>query len=108
MRLGIREVERNPSRTPVAPRSIGWARGGIEFSTRSVTEMPHASEDHRHLMLIGCRDDLLVSDGAPRLNDGGDTCLRSRIQAVPKREKGVRCHYTPLDLQQGFHACEVY
>src|SRR5438093_7175167 len=108
MRLGIRKVERNPSRTPVARRRIGWARGGIEFSTRSVTEMPHASENHRDLMLISCLDDLLISDGAPRLNDGGDTGLRSLIQAVPKREKGVRCHHAPLDLQHSFHACEFY
>lgn len=43
-------------------RGVMRTKLGTFFSILLVTEMPHASEDHRHLMLIGRLDDLLVAD----------------------------------------------
>ncbi len=60
-------------------------------------EMPNACEDHRHVMLIRCVDDLLIFDRPAGLDHGTDASLGSYIDAIPKREKRVRSKDTALD-----------
>lgn len=52
-------------------------------------EMSYAGEDHRQAMLISGRDHFRVAHGAARLNDRGDSMLRSFVKTVTKREESI-------------------
>src|SRR5439155_27117027 len=76
-------------RHPPSARGAG-ATTGTCASTRSMTEMPHAGQNHRHLMLVRSRDDLLIANRAAGLDDCGDAGLRRRVKTVPEGEAGIR------------------
>src|ERR1051325_6789365 len=54
-----------------------------------MSEVSHAREDHRDIVLVRCRDDLLIAHGAAGLDDSHDAPLRSFVEAVAKREERV-------------------
>ncbi len=58
-----------------------------------VSNMPHASENHSHAMLIGRCNHFLILNRAPRLNDRFGPRLRRLIDTVTKRIEGIRGHY---------------
>src|SRR5688572_18799962 len=68
----------------------------IFMRAESVTEVAHAGEDHRHAMLVGRRDDLVVALAAAGLHDGLDAVFGGDIDAVAEREEGVRGHGAAL------------
>ena len=73
-----------------------------EIMVPSMPEMAHAGEDHGYPVLIGGLDDLLVTDAAPRLDDGGHPGFSSRINTVPEGKEGIRGQHRPFDGQQRF------
>src|SRR5262249_49506750 len=64
-----------------------------------VSKMPHASEDHRQLVLVGGGDDFFVLDRAAGLDPRGRAGLRDLVEAVPEREEGVRGGRGPRQRQ---------
>ena len=56
----------------------------------SMTEQAVAREQHRYSTSIRFVNDLLISDGATRLNDGDGAGFGRLLEAVFEREKGVR------------------
>src|SRR5260363_283684 len=57
----------------------------------SVSKMPHAGKHHRNLMFIRGGKDFIVANRPSRLNHTARACGRNNIQAIPEREKGIRC-----------------
>ncbi len=55
-------------------------------------EVASAGKDHCDPMLISSMNYLIVTDGTPGLNDGGDTAFRRFVDRVSKREKCIRRH----------------
>src|SRR6516165_164327 len=58
-----------------------------------VTEVTHAGEHHRHVVLVGCGDDLRVALAAARLDDRADAEACGNIQIVAKRQERIGRHY---------------
>src|SRR5208283_4105411 len=54
-----------------------------------MTEMPHASHDHRHAMLVGRRYHLRIPPGSSRMDHRADTVGGRDIDAVAEREERV-------------------
>ena len=55
----------------------------------SVKEKSLAREQHRHVVLVGCVNRLLIPDRAPRLNHRGDPYIVRCIDAISEREECV-------------------
>src|SRR5215469_4531707 len=58
-----------------------------------VTEVTHAGEYHRHVVLVGCGDYLRVALAAARLDDSADAEACGNIQIVAKRQERIGRHY---------------
>ena len=73
-------------------RRFGQAQGRLQTASRirSMPEMSPAGEDHGDAEFIAGGDDFIIPLGAARLNDGLDPRCVNLVDAVPKREKGVR------------------
>src|SRR6266508_6310205 len=90
-----------PYQGPGQSRSIeqrhGWAGalpsvggyGGPYWGPPSMTEVPDASEHHRHLSLVRGRDDLGVTQRATGLDDRGHARLGDDVETVAEREESV-------------------
>ncbi len=72
------------------PCLTGLAAAGAHAATeacrraagRSMSEMPHAGEHHRHAVLVGRGDDFIVALRAAWLDHGLDAELRGHVQPV--------------------------
>ena len=53
-------------------------------------EVPHPREQHRHPLLVGGGDHLVVALAAAGLDHGGDPRPGQDVQAVAEGEEGVR------------------
>src|SRR5262245_32696474 len=69
------------------------------FNPRLVSEMPHASEDHRDAMLVGGSDNLFVFNRAARLDDRFGTGLGRFVETVAERVEGIGGHCRPFEIQ---------
>ena len=54
-------------------------------------EVTHAREHHRDAVLVGGGDDFLVAHAAAGLDHGTGPRVGQRLDAVAKREEGIRC-----------------
>src|SRR4029079_15976379 len=59
-------------------------------SFMSVPEMPCAGEYHCDAAFVGCADDFVVAQAAAGLDDGRRTRVDHHVEAIAKREEGVR------------------
>ena len=68
-----------------------WALGASfdRLPYDSVKEKSLAREQHRHVVLVGCVNRLLIPDRAPRLNHRGDPYIVRCIDAISEREECV-------------------
>ena len=73
-----------------------------------VSEVAHAGENHRHLMLIGGFNDFLITNGATRLDYRRNPGLRSSIKTVAEGKEGIGGHDTALHRQHGFHTRQLH
>src|SRR5215831_2109079 len=58
-----------------------------------VTEVTHAGEHHRHVVLVGCGDHFRIALAASRLDDSADAEACGNIQIVAKRQERIGRHY---------------
>src|SRR6185437_1814176 len=59
----------------------------------SMSEMAHAGEHHRHVVLVGGGDHLGIAHRTTRLDHRADAGGRGRVDAVAEREEGVAGHH---------------
>ena len=64
--------------------------------------MPDAGEEHRQIETIGGGDNLQVADGSPRLDNRRRTRLSGFFDVIGKREEGVGCDNTSLQIVMKF------
>src|SRR5689334_4666103 len=69
------------------------------FMGKSVPEMAHAGEDHRHAVLVRGGDHFVVAPAATGLHDRLDAVFRGGIDAVAEREERIGCHGAAVDDQ---------
>src|SRR5690606_21948944 len=55
----------------------------------SVPEVAPACEHHRQTMLVGSRDDLVITHGTTWLEHGTGPCFRRCVKAIAVRVEGV-------------------
>jgi hypothetical protein len=58
-----------------------------------VSEVTHAGQHHRDVVLVGGVDDFLVAHRTARMNHRGDAGRSRRIDAVAERKEGVGRHH---------------
>src|SRR5690348_14834309 len=93
----VRHVAEKHSRTGCAP-------------PRSMAEMPHSREYHRHAVLVGGGNHLGVAHRAARLDHGADARDGGGVDAVAEREEGVRRHHRTAHFEllvAGLDACDL-
>src|SRR5262245_32057633 len=74
----------------------------ISSSNPSMPEVPPASQQHGHAVLVAGRDGLVVTSRSPGLNDGGDAGSRGHVRAVAKGEECVRGQDRAPGTRAGF------
>src|SRR5713226_10545147 len=70
--------------------------------------MAHAGEDHSEAEAVGSSDDIVVANGAARLNERGSTGFRGFFDAVREREEGVGGDDAALQRRLRFHYGDFY
>src|SRR5579862_5017721 len=69
------------------------------MSTRTLmSEMTNSGERHRHAVLIGGGNHLIITARAARLNDGRDAVGSRYIDAITKWKEGIRGQYRATGL----------
>ena len=64
-------------------------------------KVTHASKDHRHAMLIGRGNDLIITHGSAGLNHAAYARLCRVINTITEREERVRGHHCALYFEPG-------
>ena len=54
-----------------------------------VSEVPHAGENHRHVVFVSGLDGLLVPDRATGLDDGGNTAFGGEFDSISKGKESI-------------------
>ena len=67
-------------------------------------EVPPSREHHRHAVLVGGGDDLGVPHRTARLDDGGRSGGRDRVESVAERKERVRAATAPRSRSVRFRA----
>src|SRR5271156_1325074 len=78
------------------------ANGGL-----SVAEVADAGKDHSNTKLVGCLNDLGVTNRAARLNDRRGACLGHGLEAIGEREEGVGGGDRALERENGLQSAEA-
>ena len=103
---------RRRSRGPAAPRRSGGARVARPRDTHVknalVPEVPAAGKDHRHPMLVGGGNYLVIATGAARLHDGGRACLGDCVKAVSEWKERIRGGNGPAESSPGLEGGNVH
>ena len=96
-----------------------WFQGLFQFGNRVnntekegvvylVAKMPASCENHGNTLLVTGFNDLLVTPGAPRLDDCTNSCLRSCLNRIGKRKESIGCKYGSLGTFSGFLYCNFH
>lgn len=64
----------------------------------SVMEQADVRHGHRHVVLVGRLDDIVVADGAAGLGDVGHAALVGTLDVVAEGEESIRSRATPVFL----------
>ncbi len=59
-------------------------------------EVPYAGKHHGQIEFVRRRNDLVIADRAPGLNNGGDAMLGTRFYAIGERKKASDAITEPL------------
>ena len=73
-----------------------------------MSEMPHASENHRHPMFIRGFDHFRIPDRSAGLNDGRNTHFGCGIEAITEWKEGVRSHDAAFDRHLRLHGRQLH
>ena len=68
-----------------------------------MAKVTHTGENHGHLVFVHRLNDFFIPDGTAWLNHRSYPGADRRINAITKREEGIRGHYTALNGQIRFY-----